>query len=218
MRNKFDLELKKLHEDLLSMGSFIERTIDKTMSAFWTNNYALAREVYENDDVADELEAKIERRSLRILLSQQPVARDLRTISTALKMITDMERICDQAQNIAGMVLRFEGQPLIEKPDHILLMSEKCVVIVNKSIEAFINSDMDLAKNVMTLDDEIDVLFRNVRDDVVRMVAENPACVSQMVDFVILSKYLERIADHAVNIAEWVVFNITGEHKDKVLL
>jgi len=161
---------------------------------------------------------KIERRSLRILLSQQPVAKDLRTISTALKMITDMERICDQAKNIAGTVLRFEGQELIKKPDDILLMSEKCVVIVNKSIEAFINNDMDLAKTVMALDDEIDALFRSVHDSVSTLVAQNPDCAMQAVDFVMMSKYLERIADHAVNIAEWVVFNITGEHKDKVLL
>ena len=218
MRNKFDLELRKLHDDLLAMGSFIESTLDKTMLAFRTNNYALAREVYENDDVADELEAMIERRSLRILLSQQPVARDLRTISTALKIITDMERICDQAKNIAGIVLRFEGQELLEKPENILQMSEKCVVIVNKSIDAFINNDMELAKEVMALDDGIDALFRSVHDNVSATVAQNPRCAMQVVDIVMMSKYLERIADHAVNIAEWVIFSITGEHKDKILL
>jgi len=218
MRNKFDQELMKLHEDLVQMGKFIETTIEKTMSAFRTNNYTLAREVYENDDIADELEIKIERRSLRILLSQQPVARDLRTISTALKMITDMERICDQAKNIVRIVLRFEGQELIKKPENILLMSEKCVNMVNKSVEAFINYDLPLAKEVMAMDDEVDVLYHNVHDNVAALVAQNPDNVMQTVDFVMMAKFLERIADHAVNIAEWVEFNITGEHKNRALL
>ena len=218
MRNKFDMELKKLHDDLVLMGTFIDTTIAKTMSAFKTNDYALAREVYENDDIADELEIKVERRSLRILLSQQPVARDLRTISTALKMVTDMERICDQAKNIAEIVLRFEGKELVKMPDNVLLMSEKCVAMVNKSIEAFINSDMALAKHVMALDDEVDAYFHTIHDNVASLITQDPDCVLQAIDFVMMAKYLERISDHAVNIAEWVVFNITGEHKDKVLI
>jgi phosphate transport system protein len=218
MRNKFDQELTKLHDDLVLMGTFIETTIDKTMSAFRTNNYTLAREVYDNDDIADELEIKIERRSLRILLSQQPVARDLRTISTALKMITDMERICDQAKSISEIVLRFEGHELIKKPENILQMSEKCVIMVNKSIEAFINSDLVLAKEVQSLDDEVDALFRQIHDSVAGLIMQDSNNIVQAIDFVMIAKYLERIADHAVNISEWVVFNITGEHKDKVLL
>jgi phosphate transport system protein len=218
MRNKFDQELTKLHDDLVLMGTFIETTIDKTMSAFRTNNYTLAREVYENDDIADELEIKVERRSLRILLSQQPVARDLRTISTALKMITDMERICDQAKSISEIVLRFEGHELIKKPENVLQMSEKCVIMVNKSIEAFINSDLVLAKEVQSLDDEVDTLFRQIHDSVANLIMQDSNNIVQAIDFVMIAKYLERIADHAVNISEWVVFNITGEHKDKVLI
>jgi phosphate transport system protein len=218
MRNRFDSQLKKLHDDLVEMGNFIEMTMDKTMSAFRTNDYALAKEVYDNDDVADALELKIERRSLRILLAQQPVARDLRMISTALKMITDMERICDQAKNIAEIVLRFEGKEFIKKTDNIMLMSEKCVVMVKKSISAFVNSDMELANMVMGLDDEVDALFRSVHDNVVTLVTQDANSIVQAVDFVMMAKYLERIADHAVNIAEWVVFGITGELKNNLLL
>ncbi|MCL2219709.1 MAG: phosphate signaling complex protein PhoU [Chitinispirillia bacterium] len=218
MRNKFDRDLQKLHDDVVQMSTFIETTIDKTMSAFRTNDYALAREVCENDDIADELELKVERRSLRILLSQQPVARDLRTISTALKMISDMERICDQAKNIAGIILRFEGHELIKKPDTILLLSEKCVHMVNKSVEAFMNNDLELARTVMTMDDEVDAIYHNIHDNVTELVTQNPDNVMQAVDFVMMAKFLERIADHAVNIAEWVEFNITGEHKNKILL
>ena len=222
MRNRFDQQLKKLHDDLVQMGTFIEMTIDKTMSAFRTNDYTLAREVYENDDIADELEVKVERRSLRILLSQQPVARDLRTISTALKMITDMERICDQAKNISEIVLRFEGQDLVKKPDNILEMSEKCVIMVNKSIDAFVNNSIELAKEVENLDDEVDALFRDIRKSVASIVAENhpgnPISVDQAVEFVMMAKCLERIGDHAVNISEWVIFNITGEHKNRFLI
>ena len=171
MRNRFDQELKKLHDDLVQMGIFIEKTMAKTMSAFRTNDYALAREVYDNDDIADELEIKVERRSLRILLSQQPVARDLRTISTALKMITDMERICDQAKSISEIVLRFEGKEF-KKTDDILKMSEKCVIMVNKSIDAFINDSLELAKEIETLDDEIDALFKRIHDNMATMVTQ----------------------------------------------
>jgi phosphate transport system protein len=212
------MQLKKLHDDLVEMGNFIEMTMDKTMSAFRTNDYALAKEVYENDDIADALELKIERRSLRILLAQQPVARDLRMISTALKMITDMERICDQAKNIAELVLHFEDRELMKKPENILLMSEKCVIMVNKSIDAFVKEDIDLANHVMGLDDEVDALFRSIHDNVVTLVTQDPKSVLLAVDFVMMAKYLERIADHAVNIAEWVVFSITGELKNKVLI
>jgi phosphate transport system protein len=217
MRNRFDQELKKLHDDLVQMGTFIEKTLEKTMSAFRTNDYALAREVYDNDDIADELEIKVERRSLRILLSQQPVARDLRTISTALKMITDMERICDQASNIAEIVLRFEGKEF-EKTDDILQMSEKCVIMVNKSIEAFVSDSLELANEVEKMDDEIDAFFHSIHDNMATMVAQNPGCVEQAIDVVMMAKYLERIGDHAVNISEWVVFNITGEHKHRLLI
>jgi phosphate transport system protein len=217
MRNRFDQELKKLHDDLVQMGNFIEKTMDKTMSAFRTNDYALAREVYDNDDIADELEIKVERRSLRILLSQQPVARDLRTISTALKMITDMERICDQARNIAEIVLRFEGKEF-KKTDDILQMSEKCVIMVNKSIDAFINDNIESANEVEKMDDEIDAFFKSIHDNMAALVTQNPGCVEQAIDVVMMAKYLERIGDHAVNISEWVVFNITGEHKHRLLI
>ncbi len=216
MRNRFDQELKKLHDDLVQMGTFIEKTMEKTMSAFRTNDYALAREVYDNDDIADELEIKIERRSLRILLSQQPVARDLRTISTALKMITDMERICDQAKSISEIVLRFEGKEF-KKTDDILQMSEKCVIMVNKSIDAFINDSLDLAKDIERMDDEIDTLFHRIHDDMAKMVTQDSSTVEQVIDIMMIAKYLERIGDHAVNISEWVVFNITGEHKHRLL-
>ncbi|MDR3012966.1 MAG: phosphate signaling complex protein PhoU [Chitinispirillales bacterium] len=220
MRNRFERQLQKLHDDLVEMGAFIETTIDKTMSAFRTNNYEFAREVYENDDIADELEAKIERRSLRILLFQQPVARDLRIISAAFKMITDMERICDLAKNIAETVLSFEGKEFIKKPDSILQMSDKCVIMVNKAIEAFIKSDLELAKMVISMDNEVDELYWEIRRSLEQFAAEtqNPSSVMQAMDFVMVSKHLERMADHGVNIAEWVVFSITGHHKDKVLL
>jgi len=217
MRNRFDQELKKLHDDLVQMGTFIEKTMDKTMSAFRTNDYALAREVYDNDDIADELEIKVERRSLRILLSQQPVARDLRTISTALKMITDMERICDQAKSISEIVLRFEGKEF-KKTDDILQMSEKCVIMVNKSIDAFINDSLEAAIEIEKMDDEIDALFKRIHDNMAVMVTQDPNSVEQAIDVVMIAKYLERIGDHAVNISEWVVFNITGEHKHRQLI
>jgi phosphate transport system protein len=218
MRNKFDNELAKLNSDILLMGTFIDETITKTMSAFETNDYTLAREVADNDDFADELELKIEKRALRILVLQQPVAKDLRIISTALKMITDMERICDQSKDIAEIVLNFEGVQLIKKPAHILQMANKCVIMVKKSIDAFISEDLELAKAVISSDDEIDELFVCVRDELIEIISKKPEKGDQALDFLMIAKYLERIGDHAENIAEWVVFNLTGEYKDKRIL
>jgi phosphate transport system protein len=133
-------------------------------------------------------------------------------------MITDMERICDQSKDIAEIVLNFEGVQLIKKPAHILQMANKCVIMVKKSIDAFISEDLELAKAVISSDDEIDELFVCVRDELIEIISKKPEKGDQALDFLMIAKYLERIGDHAENIAEWVVFNLTGEYKDKRIL
>lgn len=218
MRNKFDQEIAELNAEVMKMSSFIEMTIAKAMQALKYNDHELAKEVYENDHIADELEVSIEQKSLRILLSQQPVARDLRTISAALKMITDMERICDQAADIGEIVLHFEDNAFSKNPQLLYHMAEQCVTMVTKAIDSFINSDYELANAVILSDDEIDRLFVQVRANLIQEIVADPQSGHLMVDFLMIAKYLERIGDHAQNIAEWVIFSITGEHKNQRIL
>ncbi len=217
MRNKFEREMESLNKDVIKMGDFIERTILKAMEALKTNDKALAREVYENDYQANELEYKIEKKSLRILLTEQPVAKDLRTISTALKMITDMERICDQSADIGEIIMNFEGNTS-EGSDLLYEMADKCVKMVIKSITSFVHHDAALAAAVIDSDDEVDRLFLEVRQKLIEAIQADSKNGELFIDYFMIAKYLERIGDHAQNIAEWVVFNVTGVRKQKRIL
>ena len=217
MRNKFEREMEALNEYVVKMGEFIETTILKAMEALKTNNKTLAREVYENDYKANELEYKIEKKSLRILLTEQPVAKDLRTISTALKMITDMERICDQSADIGEIIMSFQGDTG-EGSELLYEMADKCVKMVIKSIESFVHHDAALASAVIASDDEVDRLFLEVRTKVIEAIQADSSKGELLIDYFMIAKYLERIGDHAQNIAEWVIFNVTGVRKQKRIL
>lgn len=214
MRNKFEREMAELNADVIKMSNFIEVTILKAMEALKTQDKLLAQDVYENDYKANELEYKIEKKSLRILLTEQPVAKDLRTISTALKMITDMERICDQGADIAEIVMSFQGD-INEGNDLLHEMADKCVKMVMKAIDSFVNHDLALANAVIDSDDEVDRLFLEVRKGLIEAIKTDASNGELWIDYLMIAKYLERIGDHAQNIAEWVVFNITGVRKQK---
>ena len=218
MRNRFEHAMEELKEDIIEMSGIIESTISQAMHALGDCNFELARQIAKSDDYADQLELAIERRALRILLSQQPVASDLRTISTAFKMITDMERICDQAADIAEIVLSFEGVEMIKKPTHIMKMAENCVIMTSKAIDSFVTANLALAQEVIAFDDVIDDLFLTIRSELIEMISKDASCGEQAVDFLMIAKYLERIGDHAQNIAEWCIFSITGEHKSQRVL
>lgn len=218
MRNRFDGKLNELKNDIVMMGTLIEQAISKAIIAMREQNMELAREVIENDDVVDDLERDIERKSLRILLTEQPVAKDLRDISTALKMITDMERICDHAADIAEIAIHFMGNGSVKMPAHIIPMAHKAIAMVSKSIDAFVTQDLELANSVIAMDDEVDNLFMVVRDEIVETILEDKNNANRALDFMMIAKYLERVGDHSQNVAEWVVFNITGEHKQQRIL
>lgn len=218
MRNRFEHAMEELKEDIIEMSGIIESTISQAMHALGSCDFELARKIARNDDYADQLELTIERRALCILLSQQPVASDLRTISTAFKMITDMERICDQAADIAEIILSFEGVQMIKKPTHIMKMAENCVIMTTKAIDSFVTANLALAQEVIAYDDVIDDLFSTIRGELVEMISKDAGCGEQAVDFLMIAKYLERIGDHAQNIAEWCIFSITGEHKSQRVL
>ncbi len=216
MRNKFEREMNELADKLVTMSDFVISEIKGAMEALRTGDRELAHDVSSRDHIADELELAIERQSMCILLREQPVASDLRTISTALKLITDMERISDQGADIAEILSHI---PTGEKgPEILYTMADKCVIMVTKAMDAFVRRDLELARAVIGADDEIDRLFLAAREELAARIAAQPAEAALWLDFFMIAKYLERIGDHAQNIAEWVEFLVTGMHKQQRIL
>ncbi|MGI6161026.1 MAG: phosphate signaling complex protein PhoU [Christensenellales bacterium] len=217
-RNVFDRELNQLNDDLIQMGNMAEEAIEKVMLALREKDKVAAVEVIEGDEVVDAMERRIESRCLKLLLHQQPVARDLRVISTALKMITDIERICDQAADIAEILLRFIEQQYIKEPEHIMMMADIATTMVKRGIDAYVYQDVEMAKKVIAMDDEVDDLFGVIKNELIDLAANGEANKDQIIDFLMIAKYLERIGDHAENIAEWVIFAVTGMHKKERII
>ena len=217
MRNRFDRQLEQLHVELLEMGSMCEEVIRKTSDLLKSRDAVEAREIRKEDSKIDEQERMIESLCLKMLLQQQPVARDLRKISAALKMITDMERIGDQASDIAEIV---ETTELAIPQDEIKLskMAETTMRMVTDSIDAYVKQELELVKKVIATDDEVDDLFLEVREEIVSVLRKEEVTRENSLDLLMIAKYYERIGDHAVNIAEWVEFSITGTHKDADVL
>ena len=211
MRKTFDAELQELNYEMIDMAAAAEDAIDVVVESLASSDDAAAKSAVEMTKHMDEMERDIENRCLRLLLQQQPVARDLRTISAALKMVTDLQRIGDQCSNIAEISLLLTGQKQTSALAHIRTMSQKAGVMVKRAIFAYVNRDTDAAKAVIALDDEIDELFRTIKSELVELIVENRQEADQAIDLIIIAKYLERIADHAVNIAQWAIFCVTGE-------
>ena len=212
MRGKFDEQLSQLNNMLIEMGGLIETAIALATQALREQDVELAKKAIAYDHEVDQKEKDIEALCIKLLLRQQPVAKDLRLISAALKMITDMERIGDQAADIAEITIMLSGVPYIKKLEHIPQMAEATVTMVTKSIDAFVEKDLELAQAVIEHDDVVDELFDAVKFDLIELIRLNSASGEQAVDLLMIAKYFERIGDHAVNIAEWVVFSITGKH------
>ena len=210
MRNRFDEQLARLNDLLSAMGKLCEKAIALTTQALIEQDVALAREAIGIERENDIKEKEIESLCMRLLLQQQPVAKDLRFISAALKMITDMERIGDQAADISELAIYLADQTYIKKLEHIPQMASATVKMVTESIESFIGKDLELARSVIAYDDVVDELFDAIRFDLIGMIREDGANGKQAIDLMMIAKYYERIGDHAVNISEWVEFAITG--------
>lgn len=213
MRNRFDRQLKKLNDELIEMGSMIEKSIEKALVALVTQNVEKAKEVIAFDLEIDRQEREIESLCMKLLLQQQPVARDLRLISSALKMITDMERIGDQAADIAELAIFMSERPYIKELRHINQMGQETMVMVVTSVDAFVEKDLKKAQEVLEHDDIVDNLFEEVKLELIEMIHQNKEIGEQATDLLMVAKYFERIGDHATNIAEWVIYSITGEHE-----
>ena len=212
MRNKFDEQLIQLNDMLVEMGAMVEKSIKRAIQAVISHDKKKAKKAILVDRDIDNKEKEIETLCLRLLLMQQPVARDLRFISAALKMITDMERIGDQAADISEIARYFIGINYVIALETIPQMAEATVKMVTDSIDAFVTRDIDLAQSVIDYDDVVDDLFEKVKNDVIELIQEDKADGEQAIDLIMIAKYFERIGDHATNIAEWVMFAITGKH------
>lgn len=215
MRNRFDQQLVELNNELIHMGSLIEQAIEMAVSALVRQDVERANSAIEFDEEIDRQEKAVESLCLKLLLQQQPVAKDLRVISSALKMITDMERIGDHAADISEITILLSKAHYVQNLDHIQKMAKETTLMVVNSIDAYVNKDIDGAKAVIKKDDIVDELFTTVKRDLINLITKDPTKGEQATDLLMIAKYFERIGDHATNIAEWVIFSITGIHEDE---
>jgi phosphate transport system protein len=212
IRTNYEQELKGVFDSLVLMCRHIEIAIEKCVKAITDKNVELANEVIEEEKLIDKLERSIEQSCLKILLLEHPVARDFREVSAALKMITDLERIGDQARDIAEIAMQFGDGEYIKKLEHIPQMAVIVIQMVKDGVQAYINRDIELARSLDVTDDKVDNLFNTVMSDLTALIKKNPDNAEQAINFMMITKYLERIGDHAVNIGEWVEYAITGSH------
>ena len=211
MRKTFDAELLELNEELTAMARQAQDAIDVVTESLSTDDEQTAKAAIDMTASLDQMERDIENRCLNLLLRQQPVARDLRAISAAMKMVTDLQRIGDQAANIAEISLLRSNHGEVKGPQDIGGMACKAGLMVRQAISAYTGRDVETAHAVINLDDEVDDLFRQVKGELIDQVAANRDEADLSIDFIIIAKYLERIADHAVNIAQWAIFCVTGQ-------
>ncbi|MEE0867363.1 MAG: phosphate signaling complex protein PhoU [Clostridia bacterium] len=217
MRSKFDEQLNKLNRELIEMGALCEQIIAMAAKALSEKNLTAKNDISAIDSEIDQKEHEIEAMCLKMILQQQPVAKDLRQISAALKMITDMERIGDQAYDIAEIISFLKKHPE-EECAYISQMAQAAIKMVTESVDAYVRQDLSLAKKIMEYDDVLDDYFVKTRESLIRMIAQNPNSGEYAIDLLMIAKYFERIGDHATNIAEWVEFSLTGIHKGEVEL
>ena len=211
MRNKFDEQLERLHVELIQMGAACEDAISAAAEALLKGDESLAATAEEAERDIDQREREVETLCLKLLLQQQPVAKDLREISAALKMISDLERIGDQAADIAELT-RYIRMPEGVKRMHIAEMAQAVIGMVTDSVDSFVKRDLDLARSVYTSDDKVDALFEKVKQELIELIAADAKCGETGLDLLMVAKYLERIGDHATNVAEWVEYSLTGQH------
>ena len=213
-RVQFEAELNEMKDELVAMCRLTADMIANATTALVNFDRELGRSIGESDKKVDEYEMDIEKRCMRILIRRQPVARDFRVVSTALKMITDIERFGDQASDIGDLVYTMPGDTYIKKLTHLSAMGELAVRMVRESVNSFIRNDEQLADVVIALDDAMDDMFIAVKDDLIELIRQDgEKNGDQAITLMMVAKYLERIGDHAVNVAEWTKYNETGVHQ-----
>lgn len=213
-RQTFHDELDSLHHELIRMGSKVEEQIDKCINALAAQDAEMANRIIEDDDIIDNMEIDIEGRCVKLIARQQPLAIDLRTIFTAIKIVTDLERIADHAVDISKITLRLKDEkyikPLIDIPRMAGIVQE----MIRVSLDAYVRLDTNLAEEICKKDDEIDAIYKQVFRELLVIMMEDPKTINQATQFLFVCKFLERIGDHVTNICEWIVYLVTGEYKD----
>ena len=210
MRSKFDEQLQVLNREMIEMGQKIVQSIARSIEALTDKNVELAQKIMESDIEIDRYQKKIEGICFELLIQQQPVARDLRTVTAAMKMVTDMERIGDHAADISEMTILMGENSRIEQYSHIKKMSSETMLMLNHSIEAYVERNIEKAKEVIEHDDVVDELFNEAKKDIINLILNNPKEGEEATDLLMVAKYFERIGDHATNIAEWVIFSLNN--------
>ena len=213
IRSKYESELALVFNKMVGMCHAVELAIEKSITALRMRDTELAREVMQEDKNIDNTEREIEQDCLKILLMERPVASDFRDVSAALKMITDLERIADQAADISEISLQFGQEEFIKEPEHIAQMAKLAIGMVKDGVQSYINRDLETARGLDKRDDRVDELFEPIKQDLIELIRRDPANADQAILFMMIAKYLERIGDHAVNIGEWVEYAVTGYHK-----
>ena len=215
MRSKFDEQLHLLNQEMMQMGSMIEDSIQKAINALIDQNVELAKKTMDNDTQIDHEQKKIENLCFNLLMQQQPVAKDLRVISAAMKMVTDMERIGDHAADISEMTILMSKTKYIPNLEHINRMARETVQMLIRSIEAYVEKDMEKAVDVIASDDVVDDLFDKNKAELIEQIQREPQSAESAADMLMVAKYFERIGDHATNIAEWVIFALDDKKMKK---
>lgn len=215
MRSKFDEQLHLLNQEMMQMGSMIEDSIQKAINALIDQNVELAKKIIDNDTQIDHEQKKIENLCFNLLMQQQPVAKDLRVISAAMKMVTDMERIGDHAADISEMTILMSKTKYIPNLEHINRMASETVQMLIRSIEAYVEKDMKKAVDVIASDDVVDDLFDKNKAELIEQIQREPQSAESAADMLMVAKYFERIGDHATNIAEWVIFALDDKKMTK---
>lgn len=217
MRSKFDEQLLELNKEMIEMGNKIVQSIKNAIEALIARDEKMARAIMEGDVEIDHLQKKIEGICFNLLIQQQPVAKDLRTVTAAMKMVTDMERIGDHAADISEMTILMGKNSRIDKFEHVSKMASETMIMLNHSIEAYVEKDADKAKEVIEHDDIVDNLFLDAKKNIIDLIRNNPCEGEEATDILMIAKYFERIGDHATNIAEWVIYSLrTSEAKNEI--
>ena len=211
IRHGFDQDLEALRRELLLMGEVVKQTIKNAVTALKTKDMALARSVMDGDDIIDRMQVEIEDRCIALIARQQPVATDLRILGTGLKITTDLERIGDHAFDIAKIAVEIGAEPLIKPLVDIPQMAELAQAMLQDCLQAYLNLDVQLAEKVIRDDDKVDQLYLQVYRDLLNYMIDDPTTINQATQLLFVARYLERIADHSTNVAEWVIYLVTGE-------
>jgi phosphate transport system protein len=213
-RGSFDMGLKKIHNDLLIMGSIVEKQISRCIEALVNQDCDLAEKVIKDDDLVDNLQKEIEDKCIRLIATEQPVAHDLRNIFTTTKIVTDLERMADHAVDISKIALRLKGEKYIKELVHIPQMAEISKEMLKLSLDAYVEGNVKKAYSTCKMDDEIDDIYKQVFAELLVIMKDDSTTVKQASQFLFVCKFLERIADHTTNICEWTVYLVTGEQID----